>query len=104
MRMASEVDNTEDLYLTIRELVEVFGITPRGVRRWVNQSLRAIPPTTVRDRVWTEAEKLVGRSLPESEGGCLRCFSEPTFRASNRAKSAPGRTHTPSTSGSKGGS
>ena len=103
LRMANETDYCEDLFLTVRELVEVFGVTPRGVRRWVNQSLKAVPPSPIRDRVWTEDEKRAGKSLPEDQGGGLR-VSAPRFRASNEAKTAPGRTHTPSMSGSRGGS
>ena len=101
MRTANEVDFTEDLYLTIRELVEVFGVTPRGIRRWVNQSLRAIPPATIRDRIWTEAEREAGTSLPEDQGGGLR-VSAPIGAASNRAETAPSCAHTPSASGGKG--
>ena len=94
MRSANEVDFTEDLYLTIRELVEVFALSPRTIRRYVNQSLKAIPPALVRDRVWTEAEKAAGRSLPETEGGGLRVFA-PSFRACNEAKTSPSDSHGP---------
>lgn len=102
MRTANEVDYCEDLWSSIRELVETFGVTPRGIRRWVNQSLRAIPPSPIRDRVWTADEKAAGKSLPETEGGGLRCSSAPTFRASNEAKTAPRSKRTPRTS-RKGG-
>ena len=104
MRTANDVDFCEDLYLSIRELVEVFGVTPRGIRRWVNQSLKAVPPSPIRDRVWTADEKTAGRSLPETEGGGLRCVSGASFRASNGGKTAPGRTHTPSASAGTRGS
>ena len=103
MRTANDVDFCEDLYLSIRELVEIFGVTPRGIRRWVNQSLKAVPPSPIRDRVWTSDEKVAGKSLPEDQGGGLR-VSAPRFRACNEAKTVPGRTHnSPAPSGRREG-
>jgi hypothetical protein len=43
LRIADKDDFLEDLYLTIRELVEQHGMTARGVRQCVTRALNQKP-------------------------------------------------------------
>jgi hypothetical protein len=52
LRLSGREDFEEDLYLTIRELVENFGVPPSSIRRMVNQAIRGTPGSVdLRSRV-----------------------------------------------------
>jgi hypothetical protein len=49
--LAGKDDFVEDLYLSIRELVEHHDCQPREIRRFVNQALKGTPPKLVFNRL-----------------------------------------------------
>lgn len=51
LRLASKEDFVEDLYLSIRELVEHHHCQPREIRRFVNQALKGTPPKLISNRL-----------------------------------------------------
>ena len=51
MRLATKEDFIEDLYLSIRELIEHHDVQAREIRRWVNQALRNTPPKLISNRL-----------------------------------------------------
>lgn len=50
MRTSTEADYVEDLFSTIRELLDI-GVSARSIHRYVNQSLRGTPPSLIAERV-----------------------------------------------------
>jgi hypothetical protein len=82
MRVAGRDDHLEQLHLSILELVEVFGVAPRKVRRYVNTTLRGGIPAAIRDRAGENPEGPGGYCLVQSGGG-----STPYERSDNGSRS-----------------
>jgi hypothetical protein len=51
LRLASKDDYVEDLYVSIRELVEHHQCQPREIRRFANQALKGTPPKLISNRL-----------------------------------------------------
>ena len=51
LRLANKEEFVEELYLSIRELVEHHQCQPREIRRFVNQALKSNPPKLISNRL-----------------------------------------------------